>query len=195
MPHNDPQSYLASGQARTVAYALDLVACALLLMPAGIGFYLAGTPQAGGFEFALILFAFHTFFLSFREGASPGKYAHNIAVLSATGRPLPVWQCLLRAGCIALPWLLMSVPDSLPLMLDPMPVPGGAGLPMCGVAWLTLDALLIHSARDRRSLTDRLSGSLVVALPPPQPHRAPAVPMFSASDAEFGHPPKKPPAR
>jgi len=86
---NDPQSYLASGQARTVAYALDLVACALLLMPAGIGFFLAGTPQAGGFEFALILFAFHTFFLSFREGASPGKYAHNIAVLSATGRPLP----------------------------------------------------------------------------------------------------------
>jgi len=38
-----------------------------------------------------------------------------------------------------------------------------------------------------RSITDRVARSLVVNIPPPQPHRAPAVPtMYSAPDAEFG---------
>lgn len=42
-----------------------------------------------------------------------------------------------------------------------------------------------------QSVADFLSGTLVVKLPPPQAHRAPAVPMFSAHDAEFGVPPRR----
>jgi len=55
------------------------------------------------------------------------------------------------------------------------------------------DVTLLERSASRETLTDRLAGSLVVNLPPLQPHRAPAVPMYSATDAEFGHPPSRPP--
>jgi hypothetical protein len=54
--------------------------------------------------------------------------------------------------------------------------------------------LLGHSAT-RQTLADRVARSLVVNLPPLQPHRAPAGPMYSATDKEFGFPPRRPPRR
>jgi uncharacterized RDD family membrane protein YckC len=47
--------------------------------------------------------------------------------------------------------------------------------------------LLTQALRaDRKSLSDLLFHTRVVSLPPVQPHRAPAAPMYSASDQEFG---------
>jgi uncharacterized RDD family membrane protein YckC len=54
-----------------------------------------------------------------------------------------------------------------------------------------MELTLIAVTSWRQSVADFLSGSLVVTLPPPQAHRAPAVPMFSAHDAEFGMPPRR----
>lgn len=48
-----------------------------------------------------------------------------------------------------------------------------------------IDALLLLAA------LVGLYCTLVVKMPPPQAHRAPAVPMFSAGDAEFGVPPRR----
>jgi uncharacterized RDD family membrane protein YckC len=54
-----------------------------------------------------------------------------------------------------------------------------------------IELLLIAVTPWRQSVADLLVGTLVVKMPPPQAHRAPAVPMFSANDAEFGVPPRR----
>jgi uncharacterized RDD family membrane protein YckC len=46
-------------------------------------------------------------------------------------------------------------------------------------------ALIAHTSW-RQSLADLICGTIVVRSPPLQPHRAPAVPMYSADDREFG---------
>jgi hypothetical protein len=51
---------------------------------------------------------------------------------------------------------------------------------------------LLFSLRSRRTIADFVAGTLVVNTPPLQPHRAPAAPMYSAGDAEFGYAPRKP---
>lgn len=190
----DPQSHLATSQARTVAYLLDLVACALLLIPTAYAAWCLGTPSAGAFEYALLFFAYHTYFLVFRGGASPGKHVQNILVVTPNGRAIGAIPALLRSASLAMPWLLVAAGDSAAVS-SLLSRAGAASLPTAGIAWLVADALLIEYTRDRRSLTDRIAGTVVVALPPLEPHRAPAVPMFSANDAEFGRPPKKPPRR
>ena len=194
MPTPDPRSYLATSKSRTFAYLLDLCACALLLIPTAYAAYCLGTPSAGAFEYALLFLAYHTYFLVLRNGVSPGKYIQNIAVVTTSGRPVEVWQALLRSGSLAMPWLLLSAGDA-QWLIAALSKQVAAVVPTAGAAWLAMDAILIEAMRDRRSLTDRIALTLVVALPPPKPHRAPAIPMFSANDTEFGNPPKKPPQR
>ena len=190
----DPRSFLATSKSRNFAYLMDLCACALLLVPTAFAAYCFGTPSAGAFEFSLLFFAYHVYFLAFKEGVSPGKFIQNIAVVSSNGRPLHVWQAFARAGCLAFPWLLISTGDFQWLAgLASRDVL--AALPTTGAALIAIDLALIEFVVDRRSLTDRIASTTVVSLPPPQPHRAPAVPMFSANDAEFGLPPKEPPRK
>jgi len=43
----------------------------------------------------------------------------------------------------------------------------------------------------RRSVADVLFGTMVINVPPPQPHRASAAPMYSPDDAEFGLRPRR----
>ena len=192
MAHQDPRSFLASSKSRTYAYLLDLCFCALLLLPTAYASYCLDGPSAGAFEFALLFIAYNSYFLAFKNGVTPGKYIQNIQVLNTVGRPLQSWQSVLRAGCLAAPWLLIAL-DLSSAPVTALPQGTQAFVPTGGAVWIAIDALLIEYARDRRSLTDRIASTMVVALPPLQPHRAPAVPMFSGNDAEFGHPPKKPP--
>jgi len=189
-PHHD--SHLAPSQARSVAYVLDLVACSLLLLPAALASYCVGIPNAGAFEYSLLFPAYHFFFLVYRGGASPGKHVQNIAVITPEGLPIAAGPALLRSTSLALPWCLLSA-DSWAFSMATLPRTATAAITLAGAFWLAIDALLIEYTRDRRSLSDRIAGTVVVSLPPLQPHRAPATPMFSANDAEFGNPPKRPP--
>jgi uncharacterized RDD family membrane protein YckC len=50
-------------------------------------------------------------------------------------------------------------------------------------------ALVMHTPW-RQSMADLLAGTIVVNTPQPSPHRAPAGPMYSATDVEFGPPPR-----
>jgi hypothetical protein len=59
------------------------------------------------------------------------------------------------------------------------------------LAVIAVDIALITFLSTQQSLPDLISRTLVVNTPPVQPHRAPAGPMYSASDAEFGIPPRK----
>jgi uncharacterized RDD family membrane protein YckC len=190
---SNPRSFLASSQARVFAYAIDACAASLVLIPAAYATYMLGTPEAGALEFSLLLFASHTFFLYFRNGCSLGKYIQNIAVASADGAPLKPAQCMLRAALVAAPWFLLGITDRFQ-PADPNLVNSFKPIASAAVLWLIGDLLLIEFTTTRRGISDRLAKTLVIKLPPLQPHRAPAVPMFSANDAEFGNPPKRPPS-
>ena len=63
------------------------------------------------------------------------------------------------------------------------------------LALFIAETTLLERSVAGRTIADRLAGSIVVNLPPLQPHRAPAAPMYSASDAEFGQPPRWLPGR
>ena len=190
----NPHSFLATSQARSVAYVMDLCAAATILLPWAIATCSIGTPGAGMLEFSLVFFAYQIYFLQFKNGCSPGKYVRNICVVSAHGGDLQPRQCVVRAAAAALPWVLIGVGDMSALDTRYISIPPRA-LPCVGVLLLFADLLILEYLRSRRTLADRVAHTLVVNLPPIQPHRAPAVPMYSATDVEFGHPPQRPSAK
>lgn len=51
---------------------------------------------------------------------------------------------------------------------------------------LLVDLVLMSHTAWRRSVADLVAGTIVVNAPAPQPHRAPAATMYSATDREFG---------
>ena len=57
--------------------------------------------------------------------------------------------------------------------------------------WLA-EYSLLKSSPVRQTLADKVARTVVVNTPTWEPHRAPAIPMYSATDAEFGHPPSRP---
>jgi len=190
---SSPGSFAATSQARSIVYLIDLCAAATLLIPAAVAACVWGTPSAGALQFGAVFFVYHLYFLHFKNGCSLGKYIRNITVASMDGSPLRVAACVARAGSIALPWLLLGLADLLVIQDLSKGLPPGA-IPTFGVAWLLVDLVCLECVLSRRTLTDRIAGTLVVNLPPLQPQRAPAAPAFSATDAEFGVPPRHPPS-
>ena len=186
-----PNAFVAGSQARAFAYIFDLCAVALLLIPTAYGTYLLGMPSSTAFELSVILFVYHTYFLAYRSGRSPGKFIQSISVVGADGSPLRLVQSLARACTVALPWALIGLADEAAFRPQDLESPVRP-LATVGVLWLLGEVLLIEFTSSRQSASDRIARTLVVKLPPPQPHRAPAAPMLSANDVEFGHPPKRP---
>jgi len=133
--------------------------------------------------FAIACLVYHGGFLYLWRGQSPGRRTFDITVVSAAGGDLGLWQAVLRGA--ARPSLVLAASLSIPSKLVDSAVQVGAAV-------LLLETGLLFSVASRRTLADLVSGTLVVNTPPPQPHRAPAVPMYSASDAEFGYPPRRP---
>jgi uncharacterized RDD family membrane protein YckC len=186
-----PGSFLASSQARVLAAATDICAASFLIVPVAVGGYFLDTREPGALEFSIVLFAFHTYFLYFRDGCSVGKYFQNITVAREDGANLKLPQAVLRGALTAAPWFLLGITDLFP-PADSADRFGASPLSSLAFAWLIGDLLLIEFTPTRRGVADRFAQTLVIKLPPLQPHRAPAVPMFSANDAEFGNPPKRP---
>ncbi len=181
------KSPFASSGDRSVAYIFDMCAASLLLLPAAYACYITGASSAGAKEFAAALFAYHFFFLKFKGGCSIGKYLRNISVVNAVGRPPSLGESFLRAFSISAPWLSISLDESVAIAFN---IKSNI-IPTLGIAWLCADILCLEFLANRRTLSDRLAGTIVIDLPPIQPHRAPAVPMYSADDNEFGGPPRK----
>ncbi|HVK56981.1 MAG TPA: RDD family protein, partial [Burkholderiales bacterium] len=139
-----------------------------------------GLDLARWVVFGMVFFAYHFGCLVAREGRTLGKTAVDICVISAAGQPLSIAQCMLRSGVRATPFIMLSVPG--------IDVVGALLL----LALLLVEFYLIEQPPSRQTVADRVAHSLVVKLPPLQPHRAPAGPMFSAHDTEFGFPPQRP---
>lgn len=178
--------FIAHPARRLVAGFVDLVLC---VMCAGVISWIA---QSSGYEstsemgLALTAYAiYHATFYWLWDGQTPGLRIFDVQTVSAVGGiELSLGQALVRAGLRPLLlYLLGWVTNS--AMLDFSVVAVIVLVP------LLADLGMMFTLPSRQTLADLLSRTLVVNVPPPQPHRAPAAPMYSAMDAEFGVPPRR----
>jgi uncharacterized RDD family membrane protein YckC len=183
-------SYAAAPGKRLWAAGFDALTVAIVFLVIGAAAEGVGRDLWRWSVFGLLFFAYHFGCLLLREGRTLGKTAVDICVISSAGRPLSLRQALVRASVRSIPFFLIDER----LMYDFIGIPLTDLVGSLFLLGLVIaDIMLLERSVSRETLTDRLAGSLVVNLPPLQPHRAPAVPMYSATDAEFGHPPSRPP--
>ena len=182
---------LASKSNRLVAYVFDVFMAGIAFV-----FVVCAGSDSGRMSldeplvYAVIFFLYHLGFLHWNSGASFGKSLRSICVIGANGTPLSFAQAVTRASVLSLPYALFSVREPLAALLSTFPDSRYlATLP--GIVWWLVEIAFVESGHGPLSLTDRITKTIVVNIPPPQPHRAPAVPMYSATDAEFGPRPKK----
>lgn len=184
-------SFLAAPGKRISAFVYDTLAVFLAFL------LLASVAEASGFDpgagriFVACAFVYHYAFLAFREGRTFGKQAQDICVVSADGQRLSQWQAVLRPALRYVPLMLLTIDIHDRFVVDAL-VGLGAKI-AAALVWLG-ELSLLQNTPARQTLADRLSKTIVVNLPPLEPYRAPAIPMYSATDKEFGTPPKRPPA-
>ena len=128
---------------------------------------------------------YHLVFFWFLAGATPGLRAFDMQVVRASdGRELSIVRAVVRSGFR--PLLLCVIGWSADFFLVSFN-PLGPAL----AAPLLLELGMMFTLPSRQTLSDLVANTLVVNVPPPQPHRAPAAPMYSPTDAEFGLPPRR----
>lgn len=171
-------AYLASPFRRIAAGTIDSgVIFLAILSVAAIIQQIRLDLLAIGLSAILILIAYHFSFLYYWSGESPGRRMLSIRVVS-TRRAVdltPV-QCVVRPVLRFL-WLVAF-----------LPVEYASDIPWLSFAPLFVDLVLMTALPSRQTVADLLCRTVVVNTPPPQPHRAPAAPMYSPTDAEFGVP-------
>lgn len=170
--------YLASVQRRLVAFALDSV---ILLLATLIAYGVIDSLGQSSLLLVgfipIVYLAYHTTVLT-NQNLAFGRVVASISVISARGNDLTPTQALVRAlsrAVLIAAGLGGAVVSHEPLVMF---------LP-CGI-----EVALMMVSPWRQSIADLLAGTLVVRAPQVQPHRAPAAPMYSATDSEFGVPPK-----
>jgi hypothetical protein len=123
---------------------------------------------------------YHAAFLSLLDGATPAQRVFDIRIVSVKGgSALSVGQTFLRSMfrpmfLYAIGWtaIVVSPPPSVLMVVLAAP--------------LVVELGMMFTLPSRQTLADLVARTLVINVPPPQPHRAPAAPMYSATDAEFG---------
>ncbi len=190
-PHlTAPTHFVAPAKKRIAAFTFDFFAATLLFLCAAAVLETQGTDIGSFRSYVLCLAVYHLVFLLARGGSTPGKSLQNIAVASEAGQSLAAWQSMVRVTVRYAPLLATTISyqewEAVPALL------GLAAKLAAGLIWLR-ELHLLQNSPSRRTLADLAARSVVVNLPPPHTHRAPAGPMYSANDAEFGVPPRRPP--
>lgn len=184
-------SFAAKSGKRLWAGGFDALTVAVLFLVVGVTGEQAGLNLAHWTVLGMLYFAYHFGCLLGREGRTLGKTAMDICVISESGTRLTVGRAFLRAAIRSWPFVFF---DTHILELTVGFPPSDALFGSLVLLGMVISELtLLERSATRQTLADRLARSLVVNLPPLQPHRAPAVPMYSATDAEFGSPTKRPP--
>jgi uncharacterized RDD family membrane protein YckC len=176
--------FSASPDRRLMAAILDLMlvfAAAVCLSPL---LKVASLESKFDILVALIYLIYEAGFLWAWRGQTPGRRVLGLYVFPGRGGELSYREAVLRPGLrvgvflvsldLAYVWRYMDYGD---LRIHVL---------------LLIEIALMLSLPSRRTLADFVAGTIVVNAPPPQPHRAPAVPMYSPTDAEFGFPAKPP---
>lgn len=169
-------AYLAAPLRRIAAGTIDFGGVFLLsLLAAAIIQLIRLDLLAIGLGSILIFIAYHFSFLYYWSGESPGRRMLSIRVVSTRAAiDLTPLQCVGRP-LLRLLWLVAF-----------LPLERSFEIPWLSMAPLFADLALMTFLPSRQTVADLLCRTIVVNTPPPQPHRAPAGPMYSASDAEFG---------
>jgi uncharacterized RDD family membrane protein YckC len=177
-----PSNFAASPGKRHAAFLVDSLVVLLSFMFLAAAGEMRGQDIARWDVLAAIYYLYQSAFLAARQGATLGRYAQSIAVVSESGAQLSLLRSLIRTAPRALPLALIEYHPETSLI-------GSLTLLFLVVA----ETRLIERSPSRQSFCDRTAGCLVVNLPPPRTHRAPAGPMYSSTDQEFGTPPKRRP--
>ena len=178
MPNAAP--FLATTSKRVAAVALDLVPLFFVWMVAVAAATDIGFPVLPiALLTPLTYIAYQGAFLYYWDGESPGRRVCNIRVVRADGaRELGLARCIARPIVRVLAIVLFGL------------LAQWIGQAALGLSF-AIDLVLISSLQFKQSLADLICRTLVVNAPPPQPHRAPAGPMYSSLDAEFGPRPRR----
>ena len=183
-----PASFVASPNKRIAAFVFDsvVVTVGLLLVVVTLGRRNVEIPLFA--SFAACAWLYHVIATWAQHGQTLGRSVQGICVASASGLEASVRQLIVRASWRYFPLAALSIPWQ-----EQVPAEAACALAIRVVAVLlwAREFLLLQGA-EGRTQADRLADTCVVNAPPPDTHRAPAAPMFSANDVEFGTPPKVP---
>jgi len=175
--------FIASPVRRLIAGVVDFVVLFLLMIlvvPAIAAMAPRGISVELGIGAILALYGmYHAVFFFLFEGATPGQRAFDMRIVSVKGSDMSFRQGFLRAAFR--PALLFATGAGIFFLPH---IPGVIAVVLA--APLLLEAGMMFTSPWRQTLADLVCGTLVINVPPPQPHRAPAGPMYSATDAEFG---------
>ena len=178
MPTAKP--HLASWDRRLLASALDALALLFTLLA-----FLAFTETLG-LSSLLVAAAIPVAYVAYNSAAllTPklgfGRTVAGISVVSVRGhgeitRTQAVVRPLVRVLAIVVAFFIGAAAGQASFLMLP---------------FVMELALIVHTPW-RQSVADLLAGTIVVNTPQPSPHRAPAGPMYSATDAEFGPAPRR----
>jgi uncharacterized RDD family membrane protein YckC len=183
-------SYIAKPGRRLWAGAFDGLTVLVLFLVAGVVGEQLGVNLTSWAVLGFLYFGYQLGCLLGRDGRTLGKTAVDICIVSVDGTAIGTARAVLRAGFRSWPFLFFDTHlfeySTGVLRSDALP----ASLIL--LAMVVVEITLLERSPTGQTVADRIARSLVVNLPPLQPHRAPAVPMYSAHDAEFGSP-KAPP--
>lgn len=178
--------FLATLVQRITAALVDLLILAMPIGAAVAGSELMCLPRrhqtlADLAFVALLYVAYHAGYLRICSGESPGRSLASIRVVGG-GQSLE----LSLGQCVGRPVARLAVLVGLTIVSVRL-VENRTGLLVAPL----LDLLMVALTPSRQTFADMVCRTLVIQQPPPQPHRAPAGPMFSFADAEFGQRPKR----
>lgn len=127
---------------------------------------------------------YHAVCLALLSSTTPGLRTLDMRIVNRNGSDMSMVQTVVRsffrpAFLYASGWLTVALSPPPGLLISMM------------VAPVLLEAGMMFTLPTRQTLSDLVSRTLVVNIPPPQPHRAPAGPMYSTTDAEFGVRPRR----
>ena len=132
-----------------------------------------------------VYFIYEAMFLWWWQGQSPGRRLLGTMVLRLSGQRLSWVQAALRPGARMIALILMS---DFVFRYSWPDFQGDIRIPLFPL----IEIGLILTMASRRTVADYVAFTVVANTPPLQPHRAPAAPMYSVRDAEFGFPPSRP---
>jgi uncharacterized RDD family membrane protein YckC len=136
-------------------------------------------PKIGSLGFLVSFFSLYFAYLVvglIKPSFGIGKSAQNISVVRLTNaEKLSPGQATTRTAVRC------------SLALTGLSLSKAAEVDAIAIAPILVEVLFMYLHPLRQTISDIAAGSVVITMPPSQPHRAPAAPMFSRNDAEFGN--------
>ena len=196
MPNISP--YTASVKSRVKALLIDVSAAFLLkgfvtlVLEAIAGQPFSDPPPLAPFLIVYVAYCACSKYMMDRN--TPGERWIAIAPITLAGQPVTTARWAIRVVFASFLWAGWMLLDTSP----PRSIPVSATVVISYIVflaffWAIADIVFLLVSPSHRTVTDRILRIVVVNIPPPQPHRAPAGSMYSATDVELGvvaQPPK-----